>query len=282
MLKNFFLCFSLFFVNVFFAQDDLLNGLEDSNNQAVESAFKSLKIVNLESTKLASKKDLYFIVSHRFGYLNDGFENFFGLDNATTQIKMVYGVANDLTVHLARSTFGKTYDLGAKYRIVNQKNNGFPVTIVGYNSLAINSALNKDNFPLLEFKHRLAYNTQLLVSRKFNEKLTLELAPTFFYENLVVIPEQNNAQYAIGAGGRYKLSKRFSLNMDYVAHLNRAKESVFKNPLSVGVDLDTGGHIFQMFFTNSSAMHDAGYLGRTSGDWGKGEISFGFNLVRVF
>lgn len=282
MLKNFFLCSSLFFVNVFFAQDDLLNGLDDSSNQSVVSAFKSLKIVNLESTKLAAKKDLYFIVSHRFGYLNNGFENFFGLDAATTQLKMVYGVTDGFTVHVARSTFGKTYDLGAKYRIVNQKNNGFPVTIVGYNSMAINSALKKDNFPLLEFKHRLAYNTQLLVSRKFNEKLTLELAPTFFYENLVVIPEQSNAQYAVGAGGRYKLSKRFSLNMDYVAHLNRAKESLFKNPLSVGVDLDTGGHIFQMFFTNSGAMHDAGYLGRTSGDWGKGEISFGFNLVRVF
>ncbi len=101
--------------------------------------------------------------------------------------------------------------------------------------------------------------------------------------NEVITPNpQDNSQYALGFGGRYKFTNRWSLNVDYAAHLNRASESIYKNPLSIGVDLDTGGHVFQMHFTNSRAMHESGYLGQTSGDWGKGEIAFGFNLVRVF
>ncbi|WP_428224657.1 DUF5777 family beta-barrel protein [Flavobacterium sp.] len=282
MLKKFLFGIFIAIPTAFFGQDDLLNGVDANQKVAVESAFKSLKIVNLESTKLAAKGDMYFVVAHRFGYLDKGLENFFGLDNATTQLKFVYGLTNGITVHASRSTYGKTFEFGVKYKLKQQLVDGFPVTIVGFNSLAINSAMKKENYPLLEFQHRLSYNTQLLVSRKFNDKLTLQLAPTFFYENLVVETTQNNAQFALGMGGRYKLGKRFSLNMDYAPHLNRAKASSFKNPLAVGVDLETGGHIFQMFFTNSAAMHDTGYLGRTAGDWGKGEISFGFNLVRVF
>jgi len=98
----------------------------------------------------------------------------------------------------------------------------------------------------------------------------------------VLDPEQSNSQYAIGFGGRYKFAKRWSLNMDYAAHLNRASNSIYKNPLSIGFDLETGGHVFQMHFTSSQAIDEAGYLGRTTGDWTKGDVFFGFNLARVF
>ena len=128
----------------------------------------------------------------------------------------------------------------------------------------------------------MIYVNQLLISRKFNDKLSLELAPTYFHENFVIDDNQNNSQFALGMGGRYKISKRVSINLDYVPHLNRSSSSVYKNPLSLGVDIDTGGHVFQMHFTNSQGIHDAGFLGNTTGDWGKGDIFFGFNLVRVF
>ncbi len=121
-----------------------------------------------------------------------------------------------------------------------------------------------------------------LISRKFSEKLSLELAPSIFHENFVDNPLQDNTQYAIGMGGRYKFSKRWSLNIDYAAHLNRAGNSVFNNPLSIGFDLETGGHVFQMHFTNSQGIDEAGFLGRTTGDWNKGDVFFGFNLARVF
>jgi len=283
-----------FFPLAIFAQDDLLDEIDsEDDNLNVESAFKSLKIVNLESTKLAAKGDFYFVVAHRFGYIKNGFDDFFGLDNANTQLKFLYGVNEWLTVHVARSTFQETYDLALKYRLAAQKKEGFPVTIVGFNSLAINTELKEKDFPKLTFENRLSYVTQILVSRKFNEKLSLEIAPTHFHENTlrdildennqVISPNpQDNSQFALGMGGRYKLTSRWSINMDYIAHLNRTKESIYKNPLSIGFDLETGGHVFQMHFTNSNAMHEAGYLGQTAGDWGKGEFGFGFNLVRVF
>ena len=285
----------LFFLPLsIFAQDDLLKEIDTvETNVKVESAFKSLKIINLESTKLAAKGDFYLVVAHRFDYVKNGFDDFFGMDNANTQIKFLYGVNDWLTVHAARSGFQETYDLGVKYRLKSQIKNGFPFAIVGFSSVAVNSELKKEDYPLLKFANRLSYVTQILISRKFTEKLSLEIAPSYFHENTVrdildinnqpIIPNpQNNSQFALGLGGRYKFAKRWSVNIDYAAHLNRASESIYKNPLSIGVDLETGGHVFQMHFTNSRAMHESGYLGQTSGDWSKGEIAFGFNLVRVF
>jgi len=277
-----------------FAQNDLLSEIDTvKTDRKVESAFKSLKIINLESTKLAGKGDLYLVVAHRFDYINNGFDDFFGIDNANTQIKFVYGLKDWLTVHIARSGFQETIDSAIKYRLISQEKDGFPFEIVGFNSIAINAEMKEQNYPNMQFANRLSYVTQILISRKFSKKISLQIAPTYFHENTlkdildenntVISPNpQNNSQFAIGIGGRYKFAKRWSVNMDYVANLNRASQSVYVNPLSIGVDLETGGHIFQMHFTNSRAMHEAGYLGQTSGEWSKGEIAFGFNLVRVF
>ncbi|MGZ9677277.1 DUF5777 family beta-barrel protein [Flavobacterium sp. GNP001] len=264
-----------------FAQDDLLDGVEPAaGKEKVTSAFKALKIVNLESTKLAAKGDLYFVVAHRFGSVKDGFEGFYGLDNANTQIKFIYGLTEGLHVSAARNQLA--YDFAAKYALFSQVKDGFPVTIAGFNSMSINNTLKESLYPNLEFSDRLTYVGQLLISRKFSEKLSLELAPSIFHENFVDNPLQDNTQYAIGMGGRYKFSKRWSLNIDYAAHLNRAGNSVFNNPLSIGFDLETGGHVFQMHFTNSQGIDEAGFLGRTTGDWNKGDVFFGFNLARVF
>lgn len=266
------------------AQDDLLKEIDtltDANESEV-AAFKSLKIVNLESTKLAAKGDLYLVIAHRFGYLDKGFEDFFGLDEANTRIQFVYGLTNGITIHASRSGFQKTYEFATKYRLFGQKKQGFPLEIVGFNSVAINTELEKTVLPKLEFSDRLAYVNQILISRKFNDNLSLEIAPTHFHQNYVANNSQDNSQFALGFGGRYKFTKRWSFNMDYAAHLNRASNSVFKNPLSIGFDLETGGHVFQMHFTNSQAMHESGYLGNTSGSWTDGKIAFGFNLIRVF
>ncbi|MBZ4033761.1 DUF5777 family beta-barrel protein [Flavobacterium sp. 17A] len=279
-MKNFILLFFLFPL-LTFSQTDLLSGVETpSAKEKVTSAFKALKIVNLESTKLAAKGDLYFVVAHRFGSIKDGFEGFYGLDNANTQIKFIYGVTNGLNVSAARSEFA--YDFATKYMLFPQIKDGFPVTIAGFNSLSINNTLKESLYPKLQFKDRLTYVAQLLISRKFSEKLSLEIVPSFFHQNFVEDVDQSNSQYAIGFGGRYKFAKRWSLNMDYAAHLNRAPNSLYKNPLSIGFDLETGGHVFQMHFTSSQAIDEAGYLGRTTGDWTKGDIFFGFNLARVF
>lgn len=263
------------------AQDDLLAGVDSTQTkEKIEAAFKGLKIVNLESTKLAAKGDFYFIVAHRFASVETGFEGFYGLDNAVTQLKFTYGVTNWLTLSAARSELA--YDFSAKYTLWPQIKDGFPVTVAGFNSIGFNNMLKESAYPNMEFSDRVMYVTQLLISRKFSDKLSLQIAPSYFHENFVLDDSQDNSQFALGAGGRYKFAKRWSFNVDYAAHLNRADSSPFKNPLSVGFDLETGGHVFQMHFTNSQAMHEAGFLGNTTGDWAEGDIYFGFNLLRVF
>lgn len=266
------------------AQDDLLEEIDTVStwNNYADAAFKGLKIVNFESTKLVAKKELTFIVSHRFGSVKNGIDDFFGLDNAVTRLQFVYGISDAFNIGISRSSYLKIYDFTAKYRLVHQQENGFPFTIVGFNALLINTAYEKDTWPLLEFKHRLGYTAQVLVSRKFSSDLTLQLAPTFFHENFVLVDEQDNSQFALGLGGRYKLGKRWSLNMDYGLHLNRADSSPFKNPLSIGFDLETGGHVFQMHFSNAQAMNTNYFLGQAEGDWGDGNFYFGFNLSRRF
>lgn len=264
-----------------FSQDDLLSQIDTTDtNKEVISAFKAMKIVNLESTKMLGKKELYFVVAHRFASVKEGFEGFFGLDNAVTQIKFAYGITNKFSLSAGRSE--QAYDFSAKYLITSQKQGGFPFTFAGFNSIAFNNLLKESNYPKMKFQNRLIYVNQLLVSRKFSEKLSLEFAPTFFHENFVADNNQDNSQVALGLGGRYKISKRVSINLDYAAHMNRSSTSPYKDPLSIGVDIETGGHVFQMHFTNSQGIHEAGFLGNTTGDWGEGDIFFGFNLVRVF
>ena len=167
-------------------------------------------------------------------------------------------------------------------RLVREKKGGFPFTIVSSSNILINTSLDKDILPGLTFENRLGYTTQLLLSKKFNSNFSLQLIPTFFHDNYVDIDAQHNSQYVIGFGGRHKLTKRLSLNFDYGYHLNRAENSPFVNPLSIGIDIETGGHVFQLHFTNAQPMNTNGFLGQATGDWSNGDIFFGFNLSRVF
>lgn len=278
------------------AQDDLIEELEADAvaDNFVEAAFKGLKVVNFESTKLAHQGAFYFIVSHRFGTVKNGFDDLFGLDEAVTQLKFIYGLNDWLNVGAARSSFQKTYGLHVKYRMLRQRTDGNPFTVVGYNLITVNTSLEKERYDNFEFGDRLAYTTQLLISHKVSEKLSFLLAPTYVHENLatrstLILPndttlefDEQNDQFAIGLGGRYKLTTRWSINMDYGIHLNRNSNSNYMNPLSIGVDLETGGHVFQMHFTNAQPMFENGFISRGSGDWGEGDFYFGFNLSRVF
>ena len=288
--------FILLFPALMLAQDDLLEGLEEEAtiDYTVTSAFKGLKVVNLESTKLADKNDFYFVVSHRFGSVKNGFDDFFGLDNAVTQLKFIYGISEWLNVGIARSSFQKKYGLHLKYRLINQEKGGFPFTVVGYNLMTINTGIEKAFYNNFEFSDRLVYTNQILISRKISEAFSILIAPSHVHENVAtrsieflsngetINHDEDNDQFAVGVGGRYKLTKRWSINMDYAIHLNRNDQSIYRNPLSIGFDLETGGHVFQMHFTNAQAMFEEGYLVRGEGDWGDGDFFFGFNLSRVF
>jgi Membrane bound beta barrel domain (DUF5777) len=283
----------LSFVFVFFvigfaaAQDDLLNQLnaEKSTVKDVEStAFKGLQICNMQSTKLAAKGEWYMVVSHRFGDLTHGFDNFFGLDNALTKIGGIYGVTNWLSFGASRQTYNKTYELTAKYKFANQEVDGFPVAIVGYNTMDINSALKTSQYPFLKFNDRMAFTTQLLISRKFSKSFSLELAPIYVHKNLYDAALEQKNLFLIGAGARYKVAKRLSVNLEYAARASMPENFVspYHNPLTVGLDIETGGHVFQLVFSNSQPMNDVAVFSNASGDWNGGSLYFGFNMYRVF
>jgi hypothetical protein len=280
-MKKFLVSICLFLATMAYSQNDLLKDLDSTQIEESYSTatFKALQLVTLQTTKMAAKKEFYFVVSHRFGTVKDGFESFFGLDNATTKLGGIYGVTDWLSVNLSRHTLNKMYETGLKYRMMRQDAN-FPVDIVGYSVADINTFLEKDQYPGLEFKHRMTYVQQLLISRKVNEKLSLELIPSFVHKNLYNPSIERDNQFSFGGGGRYKITKRLSVNLEYMHNFD--KPEFYKNPLSVGLDVETGGHVFQLIFTNSQSMSESGYLTNASGDWGKGDFFFGFNLYRVF
>lgn len=272
-----------------FAQDDLLNELqqtaEPQPKQIAIAAFKGLQICNMQSTKLAAKGEWYFVVSHRFGNLKEGTNNFFGLDNAYTKIGGLYGATNWLTISASRHTYNKLYEFSSKIKLANQEVDGFPITVVVYNSMEINSELKKEDFPAIQFNDRLAFTNQLLVSRKLNERISLELNGIYVHKNLYdeEIKESSN-EFLVAAGGRCKLSKRLSVNMEYAARTNPVKFSPYDNPLALGLDIETGGHVFQMLFATSQPMNDVGYYTNGSGSWTNNTkgLYFGFNMYRVF
>jgi hypothetical protein len=284
------LCSLVFlFAGNLYAQDDLLNQLDSiqpNEKEIVPAAFKGLQICNMQSTKLPVKGEFYFLVSHRFGDLSKGLENFFGLDNALTKIGGIWGVTNWLSVGISRHTYNKTYELAAKYKFANQITDGFPFTIVGYNTMDINSELKKEVNPQLEFQDRLQYSTQLIISRKFSESFSLEILPIYIHKNLYEASNDQKDLFLMGIGGRYKLSKRLSLNAEYAARLNKDTNlvSTYNNPLTVGLDIETGGHVFQMVFSNSQPMNDVAMLSNARGNWDfhRGPLYFGFNMYRVF
>ncbi len=265
-----------------FSQEDLLKELDTVKaSEIYQPSFKALQVVSGQSTKMPTKKEFYMIVAHRFGNVSEGFDNFFGLDNASTKLGGIYGLSDGFAVYLSRSTFLKTYELGAKYRLMKQdEEKNLPLEIAGFHMLGINSELKKSVYPKIRFSDRLTYLSQFLVSRRFSDEFSLQISPTYIHKNLVDPLIESESNFLTGVGGRYKISKRVSINAEYFVNFN-AKD-LYRNPVSLGVDIDTGGHVFQLLFSNSQAVTEAGYYTNAIGNWGKGDAFFGFNLYRVF
>jgi len=270
------------------AQDDLMNELNATKSDTKEiasAAFKGLQVANMQSTKLPAKGEFYFLVSHRFGDITNGANNFFGLDAAYTKLGGIYGVTNWLSLGVSRHTYQKTYELAVKYKLANQEEGGFPVTIVGYNTMDIRSDLTKDMYQDLTPNDRYAFSTQLIISSKVNNSFSFQFNPIFIHKNLYDMYEDEKNAFLFGTGARCKLSKRISLNLDYAARatLNLSYyTSISQNPVTLGMDIETGGHVFQLVLSNSQAMNDVAYYTTATGIKGGKGIFFGFNMYRVF
>lgn len=270
-----------------FAQDlldDLDSEEETTEIERVSASFKNSRVVNLQSIETVAPGVLDFRISHRFGRINGGAYELFGLDNAAMRMAFEYGVTDRFTLAFARSAYEKTYDGALKYKILWQTkgSNKMPISLVWYSNMSYNSLRYTGLTYERTFDTRLNYVHQLIIGRKFNNDFTMEILPTIVHRNFVETAAEENTVYAIAAAGRYKLNKRLSVNAEYAYVLENQLRSEFKNSLSIGVDIETGGHVFQLHLTNSPQMVDKAFIAETQGDWGMGDIHFGFNISRVF
>ena len=266
-----------------FAQDDLFNLISDENLATdVRSTFKGTKVINGQSTELPSKRTLLFIIAHRFGTINSGVYELWGLDQAQMRMSLDYGVCDRLAIGLARNSFQKTFESSMKSKLIKQKlKNGSPVSISSYHAMFLNTLKWQNTERENIFRSRLSYAHQIMIARKFNSSLSFQITPSFIHRNLVETETMNNDFFAMGYGGRYKLSKRVSINAEYFQQFNRPDEA-FVNSFSLGFDIETGGHVFQLHITNSQGMFERSFIGETVGRWSQGDIYFGFNISRVF
>ncbi len=272
-----------------FAQDmdDLLDAELNNTKTYTIATFKSTHIINSHSVAQLKKNHLNFIIYHRFGAISGGIKQFFGIDHANMRLGFEYAINDWLTLGVGRSNFEKTYDGLVKIRLLRQSKGGkwaMPVTLtyLGTSEIFTKPFDNpdRDNY----FSSRLSYTHQLLIARKFSERLSLQLMPTVVHKNLVKTALELNDLPALGIGGRYKLNKRIALTFEYYATFRLPKHNIdYHNPIGIGVDIETGGHVFQLVLSNSGIMQDGGYIyGTNNNDFFKGDIHFGFNITRVF
>jgi hypothetical protein len=275
------------------AQDSsLLSKLNDSmavsgQRSYVTGTFKATHIVNMQTVEGPAKGAMIFLIQHRFGAINSGSYNFFGLDNAVLRLGLDYGLCDRLTVGIGRSSYLKTYDGYLKYKLLRQTDGSgsMPVTMsllagINYYSVDIPGESYLDDM------YRTSYFTQLLIARKFSRNLSLQIVPTWLHYNLLPTSMDKNDVLALGIGGRMKITRRMSIDAEYnfvpSGQIDSVSGTKTHNSFSLGWDIETGGHVFQLVFSNSQSMVESQYITQTTGRWGKGDIYFGFNLSRTF
>jgi hypothetical protein len=273
----------LFFGFSLFAQDELLKELEQSEsdpNAPVVGTFSGTRLVNGHSVETRQKKVLEFIVTHRFGTLNSGAYEAFGLDNSSVRIGLEYGITDNLNVGIGRSSSDKTLDYFAKYKLLQQRK-GMPVTLTALGTAAY-LGLKNDVTNELSTQDKMSYVAQLLVARKFSSRLSLQLSPAFLHRSTVNQSESVNDLLVLGMGGRVKITKSMALVLEYYLRLNEKSANPNYDAIGVCVEFETGGHVFQLVFTNSLGMVERQFLAETQGDFFDGDIHFGFNITRAF
>ena len=263
---------------------DEINAQDKNKTEYVTAIFKTTRLINGHSTENVARRVLDIKISHRFGTLNGGGYELWGLDNATMRMGGDYGITDNLMVGIGRSTFEKTYDAFFKWRILRQSTGKkrMPITLSYVPTIALKTLKFEDPDRKNYFSSRLFYTHQLIIGRKFSENFSAQIMPTYIHRNISAQIADPNDILAIGIGGRQKLTKRLSLNAEYYYQLRDYKLPNTTDALSVGFDIETGGHVFQLHFTNSRGMSERTFISETTGKWEKGDVLFGFNISRVF
>jgi hypothetical protein len=268
-----------------FSQDDLLKLLgEEQTTEYASAGFKTNRVINLHSFENTAGGVLDFKINHRFGYFSAGVHELFGLDQSSVRLAFDYGISDTWQIGLARSSTDKVIDGYMKYKLLRQSSGqkNMPVTlaVVGGFGLKTNPFLNTENE--YSFGHRLRYHGQLIIGRKFSRNFSFQLVPGYVHRNIVATGAEKNDVWNIGLAFRQKLTKRVTVNGEYIYVLPDQLDETFRNSISLGFDIETGGHVFQLHFTNSTLIHEPGFITETRGNVLDGDIRFGFNISRVF
>ena len=266
------------------AQDDLLSLLEEDESEITyaEAAFKGTRIVNGHSTKLRNKNQLEFLITHRFGPISSGGYELFGLDEANIRLALEYGISDAFEIGLGRSSFEKTYDGFLKWKFLRQKSGAknSPVSMAWFSSMAVTSLRFEGQD--VNFDDRTGYTHQLLIARKFNSAFSFQLNPGFVHLNTVPEIEDDNDILYLGGGFRYKFTPSVALTFEYYYRFNELSSVETYDPIGIGFDIETGGHVFQLVFTNSRPTFEKGFITNTVDNFWDGDIRFGFNISRTF
>jgi hypothetical protein len=289
-MKKRLLTILLFSISLYsFSQDDLLDVLDTETPQIekediVTSTFKGTRILNGHSIENRKEKELEFVISHRFGRVNLGFDELFGLDQSNIRFALEYGLNDNLTIGFGRSSFDKVYDSFLKYSWLKQKNGNksFPFAVSLFGSLAVKTIKDYDPDNKRSFAESLTYVGQVLVARKVSQSFSYQITPTYIHRNTVKIDADPHDIFAIGFGSRIKLSKRVSLNSEYYYAFDESKSINARNSLAFGVDIETGGHVFQLILSNAITMIEKSFIAETTGNFFGGDIHLGFNISRTF
>ena len=297
----FFIILVLFSISCF-AQDDLLDMLKEesiaNNNSIIFATWKTMKLVNIHSTEIVKRNALDFRVTHRFGNIGaesgGGVHTFYGLDNSSDiRISFDYGLTEKWQIGIGRSKYKEIVDLSTKYKLLVQKEKKAPLTIVAFGAVSVTPERDPDS-RYNDWQNRLTYFTQVLFARKFGQRLSIELAPGVIHRNMVTkVLDGNgktltdeNTNFTLSAGARYMITKRVGIIVDYVHTFSGFRSNFgpqnYYDPFGVGVEIETGGHVFHLTLTNAPAIIENAYMPETADSWAKGGIKLGFNISRVF
>ena len=271
-----------------FAQEDLMKELEKGQKPETvyaTSTFKGTRLVNGQTVETKGKGALEFIFAHRFGAINSGLYNFYGLDNAHVRIGLEYGLTDRLGVSIGRNSQDKTVDGFLRYKVLRQSSGvvNIPVTITAYGNAACKTSPPKDDatYPIT-VTDRMSYTGQLLIARKFSSKFSAQLMPTIVHKNTVDKTIETNDQFALGIGTRTKITRSMALTAEYYYRFNVMETNPYYNAVGLGIEIETGGHVFELVMTNSQGFTERAFITESAGNIKEGAIHLGFNITRTF
>ena len=246
--------------------------------------FLESRIVNGHSVETSDIGEMKFMIQHRFGKVSGGGYELWGLDESTIRIGLDYGITDRLTVGLGRSSWQKTYDGFVKYKILRQQTGerNMPLTMTGYASTSYNTLKQDDEELDYPNAARLAYGFQLHLARKFSDFYSLQLSPTMVHRNIVDTPEEAHDVFSLGTAMRFQISSTIAILPEFYYLFPGQIDEQYTHSISLGVDIKTKGHTFQIHVSNSRGMIDKFYVAETTGKWADGDVHLGFNLSRDF